>query len=74
MHSVLHDWPDDVCVSILQNVKAAMAPGYSRLLINENVIPDTGAHWEMTALDVMLACLLSSRERTRVDWIRLLEE
>ncbi|KAK4449810.1 S-adenosyl-L-methionine-dependent methyltransferase [Podospora aff. communis PSN243] len=74
MHSVLHDWPDEVCVRILDNIKAAMKPGYSRLLINENVIPDTGAHWETTGLDVMLACLLSSRERTRVEWVRLLEE
>ncbi|KAL2017577.1 hypothetical protein VTK56DRAFT_1950 [Thermocarpiscus australiensis] len=74
MHSILHDWPDDVCLSILANVKAAMRPGYSRLLINENVIPDTGAQWEATALDVLMATLLSSKERTRVEWVRLLEE
>ncbi|KAK3693452.1 S-adenosyl-L-methionine-dependent methyltransferase [Podospora appendiculata] len=73
MHSILHDWPDDVCLSILANIKAAMGPG-SRLLINENVIQDIGAQWEATALDVMMASLLSSRERTRVDWSRLLEE
>jgi hypothetical protein len=74
MHSVLHDWPDEVCVRILENIKAVMKPCYSRLLVNENVIPDTGAHWETTGPDVMLACLLSSRERTRVEWVRLLEE
>jgi len=74
MHSVLHDWSDDVCVSILDKVKAAMKAGYSRLLINENAIPDTGASWEMTGLDLMLASMLSSRERTRVEWMRLLEE
>ncbi|ETS79410.1 hypothetical protein PFICI_09263 [Pestalotiopsis fici W106-1] len=73
MHSTLHDWPDDVCGSILRNIKAAMAPGYSRLLINENVIPKSNAHWEMTALDMVMLTLFSSRERTEDDWTGLLE-
>lgn len=72
MHSVLHDWPDDVCARILARVAAAMTPGYSRLLINENVIPGTGADWQATALDLMVLALLSSRERTETDWRRLL--
>jgi hypothetical protein len=72
MHSVLHDWPDEVCASILARVAAAMRPGYSRLLINENVIPGTGADWQATALDLMVLSLLSARERTEADWRRLL--
>lgn len=72
MHSILHDWPDEVCASILGRVAAAMRPGYSRLLINENVIPGTGADWQATALDLMVLSLLSSRERTETDWRRLL--
>ncbi|KAK4125427.1 S-adenosyl-L-methionine-dependent methyltransferase [Parathielavia appendiculata] len=74
MHSILHNWPDEVCCAILRNVKAAMCPGYSRLLINENVIPNTGAQWEATALDVLMLALLSSKKRTRVKCVRLLEE
>ncbi|KAK4033599.1 Demethylsterigmatocystin 6-O-methyltransferase [Parachaetomium inaequale] len=72
MHSVLHDWPDEVCGSILARVAKAMRPGYSRLLINENVIPGTGADWQATALDLMVLSLLSARERTEADWRRLL--
>jgi hypothetical protein len=72
MHSVLHDWPDDTCASILERVAAAMKPGYSKLLISENVIPGTGADWQATALDLMVLALLSSRERTERDWRRLL--
>lgn len=72
MHSTLHDWPDDVCGSILRNITAAMAPGYSRLLINENVIPASGAHWEMTALDMVMLTLFSAKERTEDDWRALL--
>ncbi|KAF5681383.1 O-methyltransferase B [Fusarium denticulatum] len=64
MHSVLHDWSDETCLKILSQVKAAMKPGYSKLLINENVIPNTGSQWEATALDIMMLTLLASRERT----------
>ncbi|KAM0326974.1 hypothetical protein ACHAQA_006095 [Verticillium albo-atrum] len=73
MHSILHDWPDETCFSILANIKAAMRPGHSRLLINEKVIPDTGAQWEATGLDILMACLLASKERTEVEWRALLE-
>jgi hypothetical protein len=74
MHSVLHDWPDDVCASILTRVREAMRPGYSKLLINENVIPSTGADWQATALDLVMMSLLSAKERTQVDWEKLLAQ
>ncbi|KAH7156717.1 zinc finger protein-domain-containing protein [Dactylonectria macrodidyma] len=72
MHSVLHDWNDETCLKILNTIMEAMKPGYSKLLINENVIPETGAQWEATALDIMMLTLLASRERTRENWETLL--
>lgn len=72
MHSVLHDWPDEVCAKILAQITSAMKPGYSKLLINENVIPPTNADWQATALDIMMLTLLSSRERTEEDWNNVL--
>ncbi|SPJ88008.1 related to O-methyltransferase [Fusarium torulosum] len=74
MHNTLHDWPDEVAVKILSRVTEAMKPGYSRLLINENVMPPFGAHWETTAMDMQMLSLLSAMERTRVDWYYLLED
>ncbi len=74
MHSCLHDWPDNVCTSILGRIKAAMKPGYSKLLINENVIPSTGAYWETSALDMVMLTLFCSSERTESDWYSLLED
>ncbi|KAB5581298.1 S-adenosyl-L-methionine-dependent methyltransferase [Coniochaeta sp. 2T2.1] len=73
MHSVLHDWPDEVCASILGQVTGAMKPGYSKLLINENVIPPTLANWQTTGLDIMMLSLFASKERTEADWRPLLE-
>ncbi|KAF4119523.1 O-methyltransferase [Geosmithia morbida] len=74
MHSCLHDWPDDVCQTILERIKEAMKPGYSKLLINENVIPDRDAWWETSALDMVMLTLFCSKERTEADWYHLLEE
>lgn len=73
MHSVLHDWPDERAEAIVKRVKAAMRPGYSKLLINENVIPRTDAYWEMSALDLVMLTQLSAQERTESDWYDLLE-
>ncbi|KAI8176976.1 O-methyltransferase mpaG [Colletotrichum sp. SAR 10_65] len=73
LHSVLHDWTDEVGKSILARVTAAMKPGYSKLLINENVVPGTGANWQTTALDMMMLTLFASRERTEAQWRSLLE-
>ncbi len=74
LHSVLHDWPDDVSARILARVKEAMKPGYSRLLISENIIPTQKAHWETTALDIMMFTLSSARERTEAEWYHLIED
>lgn len=73
MHSVLHDWPDAKCAEILSRTTTAMKPGYSRLLINENCIPDTCADWQNTGQDIMMLTLVSSKERTRLEWNALLE-
>ncbi|KAI2618196.1 S-adenosyl-L-methionine-dependent methyltransferase [Hypoxylon sp. NC1633] len=73
MHSVLHDWPDVECAKILAQVTAAMKPGYSKLLINENVIPPRNAGWEATSLDILMMTLLASRERTEPEWTKMLE-
>ncbi|KAL9120542.1 MAG: hypothetical protein Q9187_002898 [Circinaria calcarea] len=70
---VLHDWPDDRCREILRHLTAVMEPGYSKLLINEAVIPDTGASWRYTSLDLFMLALASSTERTESQWRTLLE-
>lgn len=51
-----------------------MKPGYSKLLINEIVMPEEGAYWEATALDMVMLTLFSSQERTLPLWRRLLED
>jgi hypothetical protein len=50
-----------------------MKPGYSRLLIHEHVIPEVGAYWEDTALDMVMLTVLSAHQRTRAAWYNLIE-
>lgn len=73
-HAVPHDWPDEECKQIFQNVKTAMQKGYSKLLIYEIVMPSTGATSLMTTLDLQLMNATSGFERTQDGWRRLLSE
>lgn len=71
-HAVPHDWPDDDCVRIFENIKAAMVRGYSKLLIYEVVLPAQGATSLMTTLDLQLMNCTSGLERTEEHWRDLL--
>lgn len=72
MHSVLHDWDDDRCRAILEQTKAVMKKGYSKILIHENIVPDTGASWQITSLDWIMMALGACSERTEAQWRKLL--
>ena len=49
-----------------------MEKGYSKLLINENIVPDKGADWKITSLDWFMLALAASAERTETEWRELL--
>ena len=49
-----------------------MKPGYSKLLINENVVPDVGAAWSITSMDWLMMALGAVKERTERQWRGLL--
>ncbi|RDW61789.1 uncharacterized protein DSM5745_10461 [Aspergillus mulundensis] len=72
LHAVLHDWPDDKASLLLSNTRAAMVPGYSKLIIYDIVLPPTGASISQTTMDVNMMALLSAAERTQGDWEGLL--
>lgn len=68
LHQILHDYSDDTCCKILQQIKPAMQPGRSKILINELVLPNQGAHWITTGLDWGLLTCLAARERTEKEF------
>ncbi|MCJ1346646.1 hypothetical protein MMC31_004864 [Peltigera leucophlebia] len=72
-HFVLHNWTDAQCRVILQNLMLAMKVGYSKILINEPILPKTNCDTWFAAADINMMSLLAGRERTRQQWIDLLE-
>ncbi|GAB1312628.1 hypothetical protein MFIFM68171_02838 [Madurella fahalii] len=73
-HHILHDWSDDICLRILEQVRAAMKPGYSKLLLHEMVIPEKGASTFHAMLDITMMCFNAGMERTEREWRTLLEK
>lgn len=61
-------------LSVLKQIVAVMKPGYSKLLLYENVLPRIGASTYQAMADVTMMCTLSAAERTQVKWERLLLE
>lgn len=61
-------------MSVLKHIVAVMKPGYSKLLLYENVLPRTGASTYQAMADVTMMCTLSAAERTQSKWERLLLE
>ncbi|GKT96472.1 sterigmatocystin 8-O-methyltransferase [Colletotrichum tofieldiae] len=73
MHHVLHDWPDRQARKILEMQKAAMKPGYSKLLIHDQVMNDDGpVHPHAAGLDIGMMLFGSAQERTEKEWESLI--
>ncbi|KAI1764980.1 putative O-methyltransferase [Hypoxylon sp. FL1150] len=72
-HHIFHDWSDVKCTEILTHVRAAMKPGYSRLLIHDMIIPEQGASTFHAMLDMAMMAFNSGMERTERQWRELLE-
>ena len=70
---VLHDWPTEQCREILSNIRSAMKPGYSRILVNEFVIPEMDAGYMDTGLDILMMAVHGAQERREREWRELIE-
>ncbi|KAL9094483.1 MAG: hypothetical protein Q9165_003333 [Trypethelium subeluteriae] len=71
---ICHDWSDAYTERFLARTAEAMTPGYSKLLIEDHVVDDIGAHHRPAASDVLMMLVLSGIERTRKQWYALLEK
>jgi hypothetical protein len=72
LKAILHDWPDNDCLKILNNLIPAMR-GYpnSRLLISELVIPDRNPDSARVLRD-MTMLVIGGKERSLMQWHSLL--
>jgi len=72
LKSVLHNWEDQSCVTILQNCHKAMQPA-ARLLIIERVLPQENEKSEAILFDINMLVMTEGQERTEAAYRRLLE-
>lgn len=73
MHFCLHNWPDEECRTILRRVMSAMKPGYSKILLNEAVLPDRDCPPWFATNDINMMAILSGIQRDRRQWVDLIE-
>ncbi|KGO45702.1 Winged helix-turn-helix transcription repressor DNA-binding [Penicillium expansum] len=71
LRRIMHDWPDDKAAMILRNIRGAMSPN-SRVLIDDAILPDTGANWQSALADLAMMTF-AGKERTKKQWEALAE-
>jgi hypothetical protein len=73
MSSIIHDWDDDHCSTILSKCRAAMAPGTRLLVIERLLEQEPGRTNPMNYLtDITMMVHLHGRERTPAEFAGLL--
>jgi hypothetical protein len=75
LKTILHDWDDDACVTILRRCREATGDDRTaRLLIVEMVLPDDGSPHPGFFMDInMMVLNHGGRERTRAEYGELLD-
>ena len=69
---ILHDWPDDKAVEILQSARSVAEVG-TRVLVIDCVIPDHDREFFGLWTDLEMLLLQAGRERTVPEYRRRLE-
>jgi hypothetical protein len=65
---ILHDWPDHDCARILANIRAALAPG-ATLIVLERILPEcVGAQDEPVVRTDLVMMPISGKERTEAEF------
>ncbi len=71
--NVIHDWPDDKALAILQKCHGAMA-GAGKLLLVEQVIPPDSSRHISKMGDIEMLVMQNGRERTEKEFQQLLAD
>ena len=64
MRYISHDWSETSLRTILEHIRDAMAPGYSRLIIHDWIVPEKNVPLFMAIQDLNMMCLGGGEERT----------
>ncbi|EME48442.1 hypothetical protein DOTSEDRAFT_121091, partial [Dothistroma septosporum NZE10] len=64
MRTIGHDWAQADLVRILTNIREAMQPGYSKLIINDWIVPEENPYPFMCSQDLVMMSLGGGEERS----------
>ena len=70
---ILHDWPDDKCLTLLHHCQEALKPD-GRILVVETVLPDGDEPQPVKVQDLGMAIGLGGSERTEAEYAALFTE
>lgn len=73
LRNVLHDWPDHHCQLILSHLASAMTPGYSKIILNELVIPDQSCSIIAAQVDITMMACVAATERSERQWDEMVD-
>ncbi|GAT28578.1 O-methyltransferase [Aspergillus luchuensis] len=73
LKNIMHDWSDENRRRILSHITSAMEKGYSKLLLEDHIVPDQNAGARETLLDMTVVVWCPGIERTRRQWTELLQ-
>lgn len=73
LRDVLHNWSDAKSTQILTRIVEAMDPEYSTLIIDDYVLPDTGADLRAAEMDILMWLHTAGLERTVSQWKNLFD-
>lgn len=74
MKYILHDWPDDECLNILRNCRDALQVG-NKLFIVDIVVDRNSKYYKRhTVVDIRMMTILNAKERTQLEFKKLLEQ
>lgn len=72
MYYILHNWDHESSLRVLKNTASAMGKGYSKLSLNEWILPDFGCPLFPAAVDIHMMMNFGGMERTESQWKALL--
>ena len=61
---ITHDWSNARCTAIIENLKSAMAPGYSKVIIHDWIVPEKDPSMFMTSQDLNMMSFGGGEERS----------
>ncbi|KAK3706935.1 hypothetical protein LTR37_012434 [Vermiconidia calcicola] len=73
LRNVIHNWNDEPSKVILGSVAKAVAPD-SVVIVDDVVMPQVGASWKQSSMDLAMMTMLAAVERTENHFAQLLQE